>query len=111
MNYIFLFSYLVEGGSANTCVVRMTKFYFEKLGAGYCGSVVPLCAPFDYHSPGKRVQNYSGALQDFHYVLDLIGERAKGIFPCFPSKYCLCFLKPFPFFMVHRTLYETRWRF
>jgi len=56
----------------------MTKRYFDKLGANYCGSVVPLCSMRDFHAPGERIQNYPGALQDLHYVLELIGQKTKG---------------------------------
>jgi len=69
---------LLSGGSNSNCVVKMTQRYFEKLGTDYVGSVVPLCAPFNYDAPGTRVQNYPGALQDLHYVLGLINERASG---------------------------------
>lgn len=76
----FSFSYLLSGGSDTNCVVRMTQLYFEKLGANHLGSVVPLCSPFSYDKPGQRIQNYPGALQDLHYVLNLINERAAGVF-------------------------------
>jgi len=75
---VLYFSYLLGGGSETNCVVRMTRFYFEKLGPAYLGSVVPLCSPASVDVPGERVQNYPGALQDLQYVLSLIGENHKG---------------------------------
>jgi len=56
----------------------MTKFYFEKLGTHYTGSVVPLCAPQNPHLPGPKSLAYSGAIQDLQYVLGLIGEDPQG---------------------------------
>jgi len=56
----------------------MTRFYFEKLGPHYTGSVVPLCAPQNPHIPGAKSLAYSGAIQDLQYVLGLIGENPQG---------------------------------
>jgi len=62
-------SYLLAGSS---------DMNFEKLCADYVGSIVPLCSTHSFNKPGQRVQNYPGALQDLHYVLDLIGQNPKG---------------------------------
>jgi len=78
LNRPFFYSYLVEGNSDGNCVVKMTKFYFEKLGPHYTGSVVLLCAPQNPHIPGPKSLAYSGAIQVLQYVLGLIGEDPQG---------------------------------
>jgi len=86
------FSYVVEGNSESNCVVRMTRFYFEKLGANYTGSVVPLCSARNAHAPSDKTLKYAGAIQDLQHVLGLIGENPQGNFLVLPQK---IFLLPF----------------
>jgi len=52
--------------------------YFDFLG-GFEGSVVPQCHPQNANQPHlRRVINYSSAIEDLRYVLQLVGEDPKG---------------------------------
>jgi len=83
----------------------MTRFYFEKLGSTFTGSVVPLCAPGNPNAPGPRVLNYPSALQDLQYVLGLIGEDAAGNFHFLLL--CLSLLYTYDFSLLKKVTLNT----
>ena len=58
------------------CPVNFTKNYFQFLGAGFTGFLVPACRPNLLPDPEKSVP-YSGALDDLRKLLNELGYNGK----------------------------------
>ena len=58
------------------CPVNFTKNYFQFLGAGFTGYLVPVCRPNHLPDPSKPLP-YSGALDDLRQLLNELGYDGK----------------------------------
>ena len=58
------------------CPVQLTQNYFEFLGGGFNGFLVPSCLPNTGPDPSKSVP-YNGALEDLRNLLNDLGHDGK----------------------------------
>ena len=58
------------------CPVRLTQNYFEFLGSGYNGFLVPASNPKFLADPNKHVP-YNGALEDLRNILSVLGVQGR----------------------------------